>query len=72
MKLRLKFPHCLLENQENSFESRMERLWEKREYTQGNETSKYELYSCRGPVVSGIHDLYLSLKERIIKDLFRI
>lgn len=34
---------------------------------QGNETSKYELYSCEVNAVSGIHDLYLSLKERIIR-----
>ena len=27
---------------------------------QGNETSKYELYSCEVNAVSGIHDLYLS------------
>lgn len=29
---------------------------------QGNETSKYELYSCEVNAVSGIHDLYLSFE----------
>ena len=37
---------------------------------QGNETSKYELYSCEVNAVSGIHDLYLSFEGENNKDLF--
>lgn len=36
---------------------------------QGNETSKYELYSCE---VNGIHDLYLSFEGENNKDLFEL
>lgn len=39
---------------------------------QGNETSKYELYSCEVNVVSGIHDLYLSFEGENNKDLFEL
>ena len=35
---------------------------------QGNETSKYELYSCEVNAVSGIHDLYLSFEGENNKD----
>lgn len=35
----------------------------------GNETSKYELYSCEVNAVSGIHDLYLSFEGENNKDL---
>lgn len=44
----------------------------KREYTAGNETSKYELYSCEVNAVSGIHDLYLSFEGENNKDLFEL
>ncbi len=39
---------------------------------QGNETSKYELYSCEVNAVSGIHDLYLSFEGENNKDLFEL
>ena len=39
---------------------------------QGNETSKYELYSCEVNAVSGIHDLYLSSEGENNKDLFEL
>ena len=39
---------------------------------QGNETSKYELYSCEANAVSGIHDLYLSFEGENNKDLFEL
>ena len=39
---------------------------------QGNETSKYELYSCEVNAVSGIHDLYLSFEGEKNKDLFEL
>lgn len=39
---------------------------------QGNETSKYELYSCELNAVSGIHDLYLSFEGENNKDLFEL
>lgn len=39
---------------------------------QGNETSKYELYSCEVNTVSGIHDLYLSFEGENNKDLFEL
>lgn len=39
---------------------------------QGNETSKYELYSCEVNAVSGIHDLYLSFGGENNKDLFEL
>lgn len=39
---------------------------------QGNEISKYELYSCEVNVVSGIHDLYLSFEGENNKDLFEL
>ena len=39
---------------------------------QGNETSKYELYSCEVNAVSGIHDLYLSFDGENNKDLFEL
>lgn len=39
---------------------------------QGNETSKYELYSCEVNAVSGIHDLYLSFEGEDNKDLFEL
>ena len=39
---------------------------------QGNETSKYELYSCEVNAVSGIHDLYLSFEGENNKDLFEV
>ena len=39
---------------------------------QGNETSKYELYSCDVNAVSGIHDLYLSFEGENNKDLFEL
>lgn len=38
----------------------------------GNETSKYELYSCEVNAVSGIHDLYLSFEGENNKDLFEL
>lgn len=40
--------------------------------SQGNETSKYELYSCEVNAVSGIHDLYLSFEGENNKDLFEL
>lgn len=39
---------------------------------QGNETSKYELYSCEVNAVSGVHDLYLSFEGENNKDLFEL
>lgn len=39
---------------------------------QGNEISKYELYSCEVNAVSGIHDLYLSFEGENNKDLFEL
>ena len=39
---------------------------------EGNETSKYELYSCEVNAVSGIHDLYLSFEGENNKDLFEL
>lgn len=39
---------------------------------QGNETSKYELYSCEVNAVSSIHDLYLSFEGENNKDLFEL
>lgn len=39
---------------------------------QGNETSKYELYSCEVNAVSGIHDLYVSFEGENNKDLFEL
>lgn len=39
---------------------------------QGNETSKYELYSCEVNAVSGIHDLYLSFEGENNKNLFEL
>lgn len=39
---------------------------------QGNETSKYELYSCEVNAFSGIHDLYLSFEGENNKDLFEL
>lgn len=39
---------------------------------QGNETSKYELYSCEVNAVSGIHDLYFSFEGENNKDLFEL
>lgn len=39
---------------------------------QGNETSKYGLYSCEVNAVSGIHDLYLSFEGENNKDLFEL
>lgn len=39
---------------------------------QGNETSKYELYSCEVNAVSGIYDLYLSFEGENNKDLFEL
>lgn len=39
---------------------------------QGNETSKYELYSCEVNAVNGIHDLYLSFEGENNKDLFEL
>lgn len=39
---------------------------------QGNETSKYEHYSCEVNAVSGIHDLYLSFEGENNKDLFEL
>lgn len=39
---------------------------------QGNETFKYELYSCEVNAVSGIHDLYLSFEGENNKDLFEL
>lgn len=39
---------------------------------QGNETSKYDLYSCEVNAVSGIHDLYLSFEGENNKDLFEL
>ena len=39
---------------------------------QGNETSKYELYSCEVNAVSGIHDLYLSFEGENTKYLFEL
>lgn len=39
---------------------------------QGNETSKYELYSCEVNAISGIHDLYLSFEGENNKDLFEL
>lgn len=39
---------------------------------QGNETSKYELYSCEVNAVSGIHDLYLRFEGENNKDLFEL
>ncbi|MBS1436865.1 MAG: family 43 glycosylhydrolase [Bacteroides sp.] len=39
---------------------------------QGNESSKYELYSCEVNAVSGIHDLYLSFEGENNKDLFEL
>lgn len=39
---------------------------------QGNEKSKYELYSCEVNAVSGIHDLYLSFEGENNKDLFEL
>lgn len=39
---------------------------------QGNETAKYELYSCEVNAVSGIHDLYLSFEGENNKDLFEL
>lgn len=39
---------------------------------QGNETSKYELYSCEVNAVSGLHDLYLSFEGENNKDLFEL
>lgn len=39
---------------------------------QGNETSKYELYSCEVNAASGIHDLYLSFEGENNKDLFEL
>lgn len=39
---------------------------------QGNETSKYELYSCEVNAVSGIHDLYLCFEGENNKDLFEL
>ena len=39
---------------------------------QGNETSKYELYSCEVNAVSGIHDLYLSFEGEKNKGLFEL
>lgn len=39
---------------------------------QGNETSKYKLYSCEVNAVSGIHDLYLSFEGENNKDLFEL
>ncbi|WP_304195854.1 glycoside hydrolase family 43 protein [Phocaeicola plebeius] len=39
---------------------------------QGNETSKYELYSCEVNTVSGVHDLYLSFEGENNKDLFEL
>ena len=39
---------------------------------QGNETSKYELYSCEVNAVSGIHDLYLSFEGENNNDLFEL
>ena len=39
---------------------------------QGNETSKYELYSCEVNAVSGIRDLYLSFEGENNKDLFEL
>lgn len=39
---------------------------------QGNEISKYELYSCEVNAVSGIHDLYLSFAGENNKDLFEL
>lgn len=39
---------------------------------QGNETSKYELYSCEVNAVSDIHDLYLSFEGENNKDLFEL
>lgn len=39
---------------------------------QGNETSKYELYSCEVNAVSGILDLYLSFEGENNKDLFEL
>lgn len=39
---------------------------------QGNETSKYELYSCEVNAVSGIHDLYLSFEGENNKYLFEL
>lgn len=39
---------------------------------QGNETSKYEIYSCEVNAVSGIHDLYLSFEGENNKDLFEL
>lgn len=39
---------------------------------QGNETSKYELYSCEVNAVSGIHDLYLGFEGENNKDLFEL
>lgn len=38
----------------------------------GNETSKYELYSCEVNAVSGIHDLYLSFEGENNKNLFEL
>lgn len=38
----------------------------------GNETSKYELYSCEVNAVSGIHDLYFSFEGENNKDLFEL
>lgn len=39
---------------------------------QGNETSKYELYSCEVNAFSGVHDLYLSFEGENNKDLFEL
>lgn len=39
---------------------------------QGNETSRYELYSCEVNTVSGVHDLYLSFEGENNKDLFEL
>ena len=39
---------------------------------QGNEPSKYDLYSCEVNAVSGIHDLYLSFEGENNKDLFEL
>lgn len=39
---------------------------------QGNETSKYEFYSCEVNAVSGIHDLYLSFEGENNRDLFEL
>lgn len=39
---------------------------------QGNETFKYELYSCEVNAVSGVHDLYLSFEGENNKDLFEL